>query len=98
MKTTVKFFFNGKEVPGREQAVLEPAGCGPDVIDVSDNEVLRQVFVYVTLDDDDPRATVLRSLLEQHSVPRHPQNHARLPRRGRHRVRMDPHSRRGHLT
>ncbi len=68
MKTKVRVGFNGNDVPGREQAVLGPAGCGPDVADVDDNEVLRQVFVYVTLYEDDPRLQLLIQRLRAYHV------------------------------
>ena len=46
--------------------MLVPARCGPDVATVEDVPVLRQVVVWVTLEETDPRLTVLLQLLEQH--------------------------------
>ncbi|MDI3291461.1 hypothetical protein [Polyangium sp. 15x6] len=68
MRTKACVMFNGKEIPGREQTVLDPAGCGPDVAEVSDNEVLRQAFVYVTLEVEDPRLALLQKLLLSYKV------------------------------
>ncbi|MDC3953144.1 hypothetical protein [Polyangium jinanense] len=70
MKTKVQLFFHGTEVPGREQIVLEPAGCGPDVARVSDIEWQGRlsVFVYVTLNVDDPRLALLQKLLLAYKV------------------------------
>lgn len=66
MKTVVRVRFAGNHIPGGAQAVLGPAGCGPDVATVEDVPVLRQIVVWVTLERTDPRLPVLFRLLEQH--------------------------------
>lgn len=66
MRTEVKIRFDGQEIPGGPQAVLEPARCGPDVADVEDVPVLRQIVVWVTLDATDERLPILLDLLRQH--------------------------------
>jgi hypothetical protein len=58
--------FDGNDIPGGAQAILGPAGCGPDVATVEDVPVLRQVVVRVTLEETDPRLPVLRQLLKQY--------------------------------
>ena len=70
MKTKVRIFFHGKKVPGGEQTVLSPAGCGPDVAHVSDMDIngTVTVFVYVTLDVEDPRLALLQKLLLGYKV------------------------------
>lgn len=66
MKTEVRIFFGGHHITGGAGAVLEPAGCGPDVAEVEDIPVLDQVDVRVTLEASDPRLPVLYRLLRQH--------------------------------
>ncbi len=66
MRTEVRIRFAGNHIPGGAQTVLGPAGCGPDVATVEDVPVLRQVEVWVTLEDTDPRLPVLLRLLKQH--------------------------------
>ena len=66
MRTIVRIRFAGNHIPGGAQAVLGPAGCGPDVATVNDVPVLRQVIVWVTLEETDPRIPVLFQLLKQY--------------------------------
>ena len=66
MRTEIRIRFAGNHIPGGAQAVLGPAGCGPDVATVEDVPVLRQVVVWVTLEETDPRLPILRQLLKQH--------------------------------
>ena len=66
MRTEVRIRFDSKSIPGGAQAVLAPAGCGPDVATVENVPVLRQVVVRVTLEARDPRLPVLLQLLKQH--------------------------------
>ena len=66
MRTEVRITFTGHHIPGGAQAVLGPAGCGPDVATVTDVPVLKQVDVWVTLEETDPRLPLLRQLLTQH--------------------------------
>src|SRR5262249_17439585 len=66
MRTMVGIRFDSKDIPGGAQAILGPAGCGPDVATVEDVPVLRQVEVWVTLEETDPRLPILRQLLMQH--------------------------------
>lgn len=68
MRTEVRIRFDSKSIPGGAQAVLGPAGCGPDVATVEDVPVLRQVVVHVTLEASDPRLPHLLRLLEQHGA------------------------------
>lgn len=66
MRTEVWICFHGNNIAGGAQAVLGPAGCGPDVATVEDVPVLKHVTVVVTLDASDPRLSVVCRLLEQH--------------------------------
>ena len=66
MRTVVRIRFAGNHIPGGAQAILGPAGCGPDVATVEDVPVLRQVEVWVTLEEADPRLLMLFQLLKQH--------------------------------
>ncbi|MDI1429579.1 hypothetical protein [Polyangium sorediatum] len=68
MKTKVKISFHGHHVPGGEQAILVPAGCGTDVVTVHDYKALRQVLVDVTMAVDDPRLPLLLQLLLAYKV------------------------------
>lgn len=68
MKTKVHVRFDGNDIPGREQTVLAPSGCGPDVAEVRDRPVLGQIFVDVRLDANDPRLPLLLQLLLVHKV------------------------------
>ena len=66
MRTEVRICFDSSKVPGGAQAILGPARCGPDVATVEDVPALRQVEVWVRLEETDPRVPVLLQLLEQH--------------------------------
>lgn len=66
MRAEVHIRFGGHRIPGGAQAILGPAGCGPDVAVVEDVPVLQEVQVWVVLEVTDPRLRVLRQLLEQH--------------------------------
>ena len=68
MKTVFRIRFAGNHVPGGAQAILGPAGCGPDVATVEDVPVLRQVEVWVTLEETDPRVAAVVGLLKQYGV------------------------------
>ena len=68
MRTVVRIRFDGSDIPGGAQAILGPAGCGPDVATVEDVPVLRQIVVWVTLEETDPRLSVLLQLLRQHGL------------------------------
>ena len=65
MRTEVRIRFDCSDIPGGAQAVLGPAHCGPDVATVEEVPVLRQVEVWVTLEEADPRVPVLFWLLRQ---------------------------------
>ncbi|MRG97878.1 hypothetical protein [Polyangium spumosum] len=67
MKTKVRLHFDSNDVPGGEQTVLSPSGCGPDVAEVQEWPVRRQV-VEVRLDADDPRLPLLQKLLLAYKV------------------------------
>ncbi len=66
MRTEVRICFDSSKVSGGAQAILGPARCGPDVATVEDVPALRQVEVWVRLEETDPRVPVLLQLLEQH--------------------------------
>lgn len=68
MRTEIRILFDGNDIPGGPQAVLGPARCGPDVATVEDVPVLRQVDVWVTLEEADSRVPVLLQLLGQHGA------------------------------
>jgi hypothetical protein len=67
MRPEVHIFFDTADVP-RAHALLEPAGCGPDVANVEEVPVLREVQVRVTLVDTDERLPGLRELLKRHGM------------------------------
>jgi hypothetical protein len=68
MKAEVRICFDSKNIPGGARAVLDAAGCGPDVSRVAEMMVLRRLDVWVTLEENDPRLRVLLQLLTQHGV------------------------------
>jgi len=68
MKTKVRIHFDGNDVPGGQQTVLSPSGCGPDVAAVGDMPVLGQIFVDVRLEVNDPRLSLLQKLLLAYKV------------------------------
>lgn len=59
MRHEIKIRFDGNDIPGGAETVLKRAGCGPDVAMIEDVPVLRQVVVWVTLDNRDPRVLEL---------------------------------------
>ncbi len=66
MRSEVRVCFDSSHLPGGAQAILGPARCGPDVATVEDVPELRQIEVWVTLAETDPRVPVLLGLLKQH--------------------------------
>jgi hypothetical protein len=66
MKTMVRIVFGSYKIPGGAQAVLGPAGCGPDVAEVEKEPALRSIDVVVKLEETDPRLPTLLQLLKQH--------------------------------
>ncbi len=66
MKTVVRIVFGSDKIPGGVQTVLGPARCGPDVVEIDEEAVLRTINVAVTLEETDPRLPVLLELLKQH--------------------------------
>lgn len=66
MRTEVRVIFHGHHIAGGAEAVLGPAGCGPDVATVEDLRAINQVDVVVTLEASDPRLPVLCQILRQH--------------------------------
>ncbi len=68
MRAEVRICFDTKDVSGGAQAILGPAGCGPEVVSVRDIPALRQVEACITLDETDPRVRVVQRLLKQHAV------------------------------
>jgi hypothetical protein len=67
MKTVVRITFGTYTLAQGAQSVLGPAGCGPDVAEVDENSPLKGIDVVVTLEETDPRVTVLLKLLKQHN-------------------------------
>jgi hypothetical protein len=70
MKTKISFYFNASKLPDGVATILEPAGCGADVADVSDYimQDVRTSSAWVKLDEGDPRVAKLQALVEQHDV------------------------------
>jgi hypothetical protein len=68
MRSEVRIRFAGNHFPGGAQAILGLSGCGQDVATVEDVPVLRQIEVWVTLEEADPRVPVLTQLLKQNGV------------------------------
>lgn len=68
MRHEIRIRFDGKDIPGGVVSFLELAGCGPDVCVIEDVPVLRQLEVWVRLDNDDPRVLRLLSLLREHEI------------------------------
>jgi hypothetical protein len=68
MRPEVRILFDAADLPGAH-ALLEPAGCGPDVANVEEVPVLREVQVRVTLLDTDERIPKLLELLTCKAVP-----------------------------
>lgn len=66
VRSEVRVRFAGHRILGGPQAILGPAGCGPDVAWVDENPVLRDAIVWVTLEATDPRLPALFDLLKQH--------------------------------
>ncbi|MDC3957497.1 hypothetical protein [Polyangium jinanense] len=67
MKTKILLHFDSNDVPGGEQTVLSPSGCGSDVAEVQEWPIRRQV-VEVRLDANDPRLPLLQKLLLAYKV------------------------------
>lgn len=68
MRTQVRLRFDASDIPGGAGAVLGPSGCGSDVATVTDVPVLRQVVVWVTLDETDARLPLLLDLLQRREM------------------------------
>ncbi len=70
MKQKVLLSFHASKVPGGAATILEPAGCGPDVADVSDMTIVRvrSICVWIKLDEGDERVAKVLALLQQHGV------------------------------
>ncbi len=66
MRTVVRVRFAANHIPGGAEAILGPARCGADVTTLEDVPVLRQLIVWVTLEETDPRLPVLLDLLRRH--------------------------------
>jgi hypothetical protein len=69
MRPEVKINFWAHTIPGGAQAILGPAGCGPDVTVIRGGWRPEQVDVEVTLLDTDERLPRLRELLERYGEP-----------------------------
>ena len=68
MRTEVRICFDSYDIPGGAQVVLGAAGCGPDVAKVDEEPLLGRLYVWVTLEETDPRLPVLFQLLKQHDA------------------------------
>jgi len=68
MRTKIKISFHSHNIPGGEQTILAPAGCGPDIVTVRDYRALREVLVDVIMDVDDTRLPLLLQLLLVHKI------------------------------
>jgi hypothetical protein len=68
VRTEVEVRFDINRIPGGAQALMKLTGCGPDVAIVDDGPVLRQLGVWVRLDETDKRLPILLQLLQHHGV------------------------------
>ncbi|TKC98501.1 hypothetical protein [Polyangium fumosum] len=68
MRTVAKIWFDGLDLLGDPQAVLESIGCGADVAKIDDAPVLNVLHVWVTLDVTDERLSKLLALLQEHGA------------------------------
>ena len=71
MKTKWSITFDARTVPGGAATILDAAGCGPDVAEVSEvpgSDIIKGIYVWVKLDDGDERITKLHELLNRYSV------------------------------
>ena len=70
MKTKVSISFQAEKIPGEADAVLIPTGCGPDVAEILAGTIydIRDVSVYIKLDEGDERVAKVFALLEQYGV------------------------------
>jgi hypothetical protein len=68
MRTVVRVCFDGNDIPGGAEAILGPAGCGPDVAKVDGVPVLKRLDAWVTLEETDPRLPVFLDLLRAHGA------------------------------
>ena len=68
MRTEVRIRFDSNDIPGGARSVLDPARCGADVVTIADAPVLRQLDVWVTLEETDDRVPVLLDLLRRHGA------------------------------
>jgi hypothetical protein len=75
MLTKVQIFFEASKIPGKAEAILFPAGCGPDVAYLMGGVFLANPdgsdwheaqFVKVTLDEGDERIGKVLALLEKY--------------------------------
>ncbi|MDC3958782.1 hypothetical protein [Polyangium jinanense] len=62
MRTKVRFFENTADIPDPKRSILEPAGCGPEVAEVTDDDIqgMRFAYLVVELYSDDPRLPILQ--------------------------------------
>lgn len=70
MKTRVSISFGAENLPGEADAILIPTGCGPDVAKVLAGSIynIREVSVYIRLDETDERVPKVFGLLKQYGV------------------------------
>ncbi len=70
MKQKVLISFHASKLPEGAATILEPAGCGPDVANVSDMTIVRvrSIRVTIRLDEGDERVAKVLALLQQHGV------------------------------
>lgn len=70
MKTKVSISFRAETIPGEATTILDPTGCGTDVAEVNDYSMfgVRDITVYIKLDETDERVAKVLALLQQHGV------------------------------
>jgi hypothetical protein len=68
MKTVTNISFDAYGIPGGEEAILGPSGCGPDVTKVHKGKVqsINHIWVKITLDHKDERVSKVIQLLQEH--------------------------------
>jgi hypothetical protein len=70
MKTKISISFRADTIPGEAAAILTPTACGADVAEVNDYSMfgVRNITVYITLDETDERGPKVLALLQQYNV------------------------------
>jgi hypothetical protein len=90
MKTKVSISFQAEKIPGEADAILIPTGCGPDVAEVLAGTIMniRDVSVYIKLDETDERVPKVLALLQQYGVEAHTSTYDEYSEEDRQNARL----------